>query len=93
MRPRTYAVGLPVWVTFNEDGTVTASVDLTELGQAIREDDNPLVDGDDKPIEISDADREADALVAEMWSDEHAGSQSVYGGWYDRSELPVGPPG
>lgn len=57
--PRQYLIGCPAWLTVADDGTVTASVDLSEASDAPHEGPD-LYDGDE-PLVIPDDIRTADA--------------------------------
>ena len=45
MAARSYLVGLPVLVTVDEDGQVTATVDLAEAGAAVHHSEDTDEDG------------------------------------------------
>lgn len=63
---RSYTVGAPVVVTIAVDGTVSYSVDLSEVEDAVDEDDEQLI-----PDDVREADRaliDADTTTRKGWA-------------------------
>ncbi|MBT0993900.1 hypothetical protein KIN34_06315 [Cellulomonas sp. DKR-3] len=62
--PRTYAIGLPVFVTVHDDGTVTYDIDVADAADAPAAWEPEFMfmyDEHDQPIEVTDDLADADA--------------------------------
>ena len=75
MSNRSYVVGLPVVIEVGEDGVVRVEVDLSEAGQAIREQAGEAGsfsdDPDADPALYSDDEVEADGNLVDTVRDDH----------------------
>ncbi len=71
---RTYPVGLPVWITVADDGTVSFELDVSEAADAVAEVDLEFVSmlgPDGQPLVVDGALLDADVAAVEAFVERH----------------------